>query len=190
MKKVFLYSWKVGFFIIEFFLISFLSLIIFVDSTAKERLLIPLSCLVSLLVIFVAVYFFKGISISYSKVNCVGIFSTRYSAILKDERTLTFTLLGFKIMRVEVFGYNTDGDASYPWLKEDAPTVINLFRADTTGNKKTVKKLLTYFEADESAIDAILANDECTVECEKITVSSSKNALDQNVYSIYFKETL
>ena len=189
MKKIFLFSMKIGFFFIELTLIALLSLVIYIDVTASSVMLIPLAAVISATMIFTVIFFFRGILISFDKVRCVGLFSSRYSAFIKEQRTLVITKMSQRKLKIEIFGYNNDGDDTYAWLKNDTPTIINLFRASTSGNDKSIQKILHYFDTDDELIPQIISQDNFVLELDKTIVSTVREN-DNKVYKIFFKETL
>jgi len=189
MKKVFLFSIKIAFIWIETLLIAFLALTCFVDATANQSMLLPLILLLSAGIIFTAVYFFRGVSISLERVRCVGPFSSRDDAMIKEDRTLTVTLQKRGKILVELFGYNTDGKDSYAWLKNENPTIINLFRAKANGGKRAAARILKCFEFEPECINAVLKSEKHEYSDDQMTLTSEKsnNGL---VISIHFKETI
>ena len=188
MKKVFLFSIKIGFFFIEALLISLLSLVIYID-VISSVILIPLEILISAAIIFTVIFFFRAIVISFDRVRCIGLFSSRYNAFIKKDRTLVITKMPYKVLKVEIYGYNNDGDEGYAWLRNDIPTVINLFRAKTSGGTNSIIKVLRYFEVEEDVINTLITEKEFVADHEKL-VASTEIENDCKLYKIFFKETL
>ena len=177
------------FFLLELPLAAFLALVIYIDVISSNHILIPLELIIFGAVVFTVIFLFRAVTISYDKVSCIGPFSSKYSAYIKKDRELRITRLSRSRLKIEIFGYNNDGEESYAWLKSDVPTMINLFRTKTNGTIKSIKKILNYFEVDAEMIEKAVSVEEFSAELDKITLSTSID-LENKVYSIFFKETL
>ncbi len=150
--------------------------------------LYPLMVTLCALIIFIPIYFLRGVFISYEEVRCVGFFSSKEKAIIKEDRMLAFTLLPKRKVRIELFSKNDDGDASYTWLQNEESVFINVFRARVNGKVGVIKKALRYFEIDEETIASALEKDDFSAELEKVNVMTEIENESKKVI-IYFKET-
>lgn len=189
MKKIFLFSTKLAFFLVEIPLLAFLTLVIYIDVRLTNVMLIPLAAVITAAIIFSLIFFFRAVIISFDRVRCVGPFSSRYSAFIKKDRTLVITRMPHRRLKIEIFGYNNDGDDNYSWLKNDTPTIINLFRTKTNGSNKAIQKILRYFDVEEDGIAELFSQDGITRELDKTVVSTEIDG-NNKLYRIFFKETL
>jgi len=151
--------------------------------------LYPLIIALSATVIFLALYIYKAVSISFEEIRCVGVFSSKEKAVIKQDRALVITLLKKNRIRLELFGKNNDGETSYAWLKDDEPCEINLFREKINGSAKRAKKILRYFGVEEEQIEGIFDKNDAEFITEDINLSSvTKDGLKS--IKIYFNKTL
>ena len=157
-----------------------------VDSPFK---LYPLMVILCALIIFIPVYFLRGVFISYEEIRCVGFFSSKERAVIKEERMLVLTPLPKRKVRIELFSKNDDGDASYAWLANEEAVFVNVFRAKVNGKNGVVKKVLRFFETDEDIIAKALEKDDFSAELEKTNISTDIQN-DEKQIILYFKETL
>lgn len=159
------------------------------DAVDTPFKLYPLMVVLSALIIFIPIYFLRGVLISYEEVRCVGWFSRREKAIIKEDRTLVLTILKKRRVRIELFGKNDDGESSYAWLANETPVDINLYRSKVNGSLGVAKRILRYFEADDETIEKALQSDDFSAELEKIKVMTEIENESKKI-AIYFKETL
>ena len=156
-----------------------------VDTTFK---LYPLMVILCALILFIPVYFLRGVFISYEEIRCVGFFSSKEKAIIKEDRTLILTPLPKRKVRIELFAKNDDGESSYAWLANEEMFFVNVFRARVNGKSGVVKKTLRYFEIGEDVISEVLENDSFSAELEKVKVMTEVENEEKKVI-VYFKET-
>ena len=157
-----------------------------VDSPFK---LYPLMVILCALILFIPVYFLRGVLISYEEVRCVGFFSSKEKAIIKEDRTLVLTVLPKRKVRIELFAKNDDGESSYAWLANEASVFVNVFRARVNGKEGIVRRTLRYFEIDEDVISDAIENDNFSAELEKVKVMTDIENESKKVI-VYFKQTL
>jgi hypothetical protein len=190
MKSIFLFSSRLRVYITEFPPVALLIVSIIFNNKAENLLkLYPLIIVLSALVIFIGIYFFRGVLIKKEEVRAVGFFSTREKAVIKKERALVITVLPKKKLRIELFGDGKDGLNTYTWLKEEEQREINLFRAKGIGKAKKAKKILSFFNINDEHIQKAFEGDKFSVEYEKLIFSSSIRD-ESRVLRIYFKETV
>lgn len=151
--------------------------------------LYPLMVILCALILFIPIYFLRGVFISYEEVRCVGFFSSKEKAIIKEDRMLVLTLLPKKKVRIELFSKNDDGEASYAWLENEEAVYVNIFRARVNGKSGVIKRILRYFEIDEDVITSALENENFSAKLEKVNVASGIEN-ESKMVSVYFKETL
>ena len=175
MKSVFLFRTKFRMYWVLLPLLALLLASIYYNQFADNLLkLYPIITVTICGMIFILIYFFRGIKISYDEIRDVGLFSGRDSAIINEGKTLIFKIK--KRGRVDITLWGNDGvTADLDWLKStgDAPRDISLFRGKTIGGKRAVKRVLKYFEVPDFDIVRILLNEEfekdysiVSVKCE------------------------
>ena len=190
MKRVFLLSTKFRFFLLEIPPILLLIPTVKYNNVVKSLMhLYPLMVMLCALIIFIPIYFFCGIIVSNEEVKCIGAFSSKDKATIKKERTLVITVLKKRRLLVELYGKNDDGENTYPWLRNEKNTEINLFRAKSNGTSRTLCKILKYFGADAADIERLLTSDGFKADYEKTTFASEISTEAKKV-KIFFKETI
>ena len=122
--------------------------------------------------VFIALYFFRAIRISYSEICYIGKFSSQDRAVINKGKTLILRLGAGSTVKVELFG--NDGHA--PLYASDSyaqgkPVDINLFRGSVIGGERSVRKVLEYFGASKDQSIEIVAS-ECSFEFENVNISS------------------
>ena len=153
MKKLLFLSTKPILFWVEVPpIILLIPTVIFNDSVKTLMHLYPLMIALSALVVFFAFYLFRAVSISKKEIKCIGPFSSKELAKIKEGRTLLITAVKKRRLKLELFGRNDDGEGAYEWLKNEDPSEINLFRATINGGARTAKKIIAYFENDKTTI--------------------------------------
>ena len=190
MKKLLFFSTKPFLFWVELPPAIFLVPAIIYNSSVEGLMkLYPLIFALSATIIFFALYIYKAVSISYEEIRCIGLFSSKDRAVIKQDRALVITLLKKNRIKLELFGKNNDGDSSYAWLKDDDPAEINLFREKINGSTRTAKKILRYFKVDESQIKNLFENDAFEFVSDELSVSSIMKDEIKTV-RIYFNKTI
>ena len=121
--------------------------------------LYPLIIISSLMIIFIAVYFFRGVLVSTAEVRCIGYFSSRDEATIEKNKTLALTIGARGMLTLEIFTDGQEGYDMYTWMKSDIPHEINVFRAKARGGERAVKKILSIFDIETEDIEASLAED-------------------------------
>lgn len=190
MKKIFLFSTKLWVYLTEIAPIILLTVsIIYNDEVKTVMKLYPLITVLSALIIFIAVYFFRGVSLSFDELKCIGWFSSRDKATVKKDRAVVISVLKRRRIRIELFGRSDDGESAYSWQKGEDVGEINLFRAKANGNLKTVKKLLKYFGVPISDTEQIISDEAFSKNYGDVTVSS-ETVNEEKRFRIYFNETM
>ena len=190
MKKLLFFSTKPRVFWVELPpIILLIPSIIFNSKVNTLMRLYPLIFALSGITIFFALYFYRAVSLSYEEIKCIGLFSTKDKAVIKEDRALVITFLKKRRVRLEVFGKNDDGEGSYSWLRNDEPAEINLFRAKINGGTNQAKKILRYFKVDEAMIDEISECNGAEFDSAELSVST-KSTDELKEIRIYFKKTI
>lgn len=119
--------------------------------------------------IFIFIYFFRVIRISYDEIRYIGLFTSRDSAVINEGKTLIIERGRGKRLKVSLFG-NDGVLADLDWLKStgDAPRDISLFRGKAIGGERAVRKVLKFFAVGEDDIKEILLGGMTSYENELI----------------------
>ena len=189
MKSVFLFSTNMRFFISEIPLIAlYVVALIYNPHATNATKLYPLQIGLLALIAFIAVYFFRGITLSFSEIKHVGRFSPRYKAIINKGKTLIFRLKPHKKMDVILFGNNGEPPLYSDDEETCAPIDIDLFTGHTLGGKRTLIRALKNFGASDN--DAMTLIDSQT-EIELENVKFNSEAFDGcHEVRIFFKATV
>ena len=160
MKKLFLFSTKLYNFwtVIPFAALLFLS-IYFNGSATGLMKLYPLMILSAAGIVFVIIFFLRGIVLTYDDARCIGLFSKKDHARYEKDFSLVVTELRHGRLLIEVFGFVSEGGIGYEWFDAASGEEINLLRARANGNRKTIKKILRYYGFDTSDIENALKSD-------------------------------
>ena len=154
MKKLLFISTKpMVFWVIVPPIILLIPTIVFNDSVKTLMKLYPLMIALSALIVFFAFYLFRAVCIYKKEIKCIGPFTSKELAKIKQERTLVITVMRKRRLKLELFGKNDDGEGLYEWLKNEDPSEINLFRANINGGVRTAEKITRYFEKEKTSID-------------------------------------
>ncbi|MBQ9071188.1 MAG: hypothetical protein IJY23_07585 [Clostridia bacterium] len=149
----------------------------------------PLIIVLSAAVIFIFVYFFRVISISIDEIRYHGLFSSRDSAFIDENKTLLISLKPRLRLGLELYGDAGDVPA-FDWMKaEDVKhRDICLFRGKAIGGKRSAARILNFFSVPKEEI-VKATNDGFFYEDDALLVKSErKNEVFQ--ISIQFKTTL
>ena len=191
MKFVFLFCTKLRVYLTELPVILLLAVAIhYNDGSDALFKLYPLQIFLGLVILFILVYFFRAITITYDEIRYHGLFSSRDSAVINKDKTIIITMKPARRLTVELFG--NDGQLpALDWLKDsDAPPVdIFLFRGKAVGGKRTVRSVLKYFGVPEEDILRAFEDSSYSSECEDVYLSAEKKE-DIHVFKIKMKETI
>ena len=190
MKKLFLFSSRLRVYLTEIPPILLLLVSIKFNAGVDTLMkLYPLIIMLSGLIIFIAVYFFRAVVIGFDEVKCIGPFSSKDKAIIAEDKSLVITVLPKRQLRVELFGNGDDLAESCAWLKDDVSSSINLFRAKANGNEKSVCRILKFFDIPYSTFTALIEKDGYAEDFENLTVSSDTQN-EAKTINIEFKNTI
>ena len=189
MKKTYLFCTKIGWFISLIPSIVLLIISIYYNESSTGLLkLYPLIIILSGIIIFIGMYFFRGVKINFEEIKCIGLFSSKESAVINANKTLYISILPKRKILLELYGANDDFE-TYAWLKSEEGTQINLFRAKALGNSSTVRKVLSYFDIEAEYIENAIKSENFSADCEKIKLTT-ETINNQKTFVIYFKETV
>ena len=188
MKNLYLFSTKLWLFVAEIPPIILLLVSIRYNAGVENIFkLYPLIVLCALAIIFILLFFFRGIILSEDGIKSYGVFGDKDSAIIRDNSRLTLTLRSNGIIKVELFGIADSENPTYHWLKDEEAREVNIYRHNAIGGKRTVGRILKFYGVDPSALSDIHKSDEYTKEYPLISLEV-KRTEDIKVFSIRFKE--
>ena len=176
MRSLILFSTKLWYFLAEIPLIFLFVLAIMKNGGSSHPLkLIPLIIITGAGIIFVFLYYARGIIISYSEVRHIGLFSERDKAMINEGKTLILTLRKRGNMRVVLFGNNGEAPLfpNNEEGEEDKPVDFNLFKGLALGRAATLKRILRFFDINEEDRESLI-RESCTAENEFVKVESTE----------------
>ncbi len=184
MKSITLFCTKMRFFLGEIPLIFLLIVsIIYNGGYDGPMKLYPLIVFCCAAIIFLAVYFFRAVKISYSEIKDIGRFSDRSIAIINAGKTIILKLKKRRTVSVELFGNDGMPPLYSPEGEDTAPIDINLFRGRVIGGTRAMKRVLKFFGAEADEIDRLIAG-EGKFEYENVNITSQndENGLEVRIF--------
>ena len=173
MKKIFLFCTRLRMYWVLLPIAALLGACIAYNEHADNLLkFYPLIILSIAAIIFIFIYFFRVISVSYDEIRYIGLFTSRDSAMINEGKTIIVERVGrAKKFAISLFG-NDGVVADLDWLKStgDAPRDISLFRGKATGGDAAIRRLLLYFGASKELSETILRGIEATADCELTSI--------------------
>ena len=190
MKNIYLFCSKIWVYLTEIPVIVLLWVTLSYNNESEDLFkFYPLIVFLCVAIIFIFVYFFRLISLSYDEVKFHGLFSSKDSAFISEGKTLTVELSRAKTIRIKLFD-DAAKEPAFEWMK--AEDVVHrdvcVFRGKAIGGAATVKKILRFYGVGEA--DAANATiDGFEYEDENILVFT-KNDGECAVTKIKFKKTI
>jgi len=133
--------------------------------------LYPLIVVMSLGIIFVPVFFFRFVKVSYDEIRYIGLFSSRDQAVINEGKTLKLRLMKAGEVRIYLLG-NDDDTTGLDWLHDDEkPSEITLFRGHCYGGKSAIGSVLLYYGVEKEDFREIYKGD-FEKSYENVTVKS------------------
>ncbi len=164
MKNIYLFSTRLYVFLTEFPLMLLLSVAIKFNEKAENLLkLYPLIVLTTGIMLFILIYFIRGIKINADEIRTVGVFASRDYVLIKPDTRIVLTDKGKRRLKLEVYGRN-DHSATYNWQRNDIPDEINLFRATAIGGAGSITSLLRFYGFDKTAADNAIESESFEAE--------------------------
>ena len=119
-------------------------------------------------IIFVLLYFFNAVILTSAKIKQFGLFSSRDSAIIKKDTSLSLTYLKNGNMRIELFALQKE--SALEWVDRDSyvPTEANVFRERIIGKNGTARRVLKFFGLDKSDIDRLIYSENASVKTDEM----------------------
>ena len=190
MKKLFLFSSRMRIYLTEIPpIVLLIASIYFNDKADTLMRLYPLIITLSALIIFIALYFFRGVVIGFDEVKCIGPYSSKSKAIIAKDKYLLITILPKRRIRIELFGDGHDLAETCVWLKNDTSDNINLFREKANGGVGTVRRILAFFGVPKDTCYKLFEADGYSENFDGVTVSSD-TVREAKTIKIYFNDTL
>ena len=176
MNSVYLLKMRLWAFLIEIPLMTLLTICWSMNSEVDGLLgLYPLIIALSGGIVFMAVYLFRLVEISWEEIRDIGLFTRRDNGLVSKGRTLELRLKAHGVVGITLMGH--DGEyAGYDWLKPEdgAPIDIALYRGNAYGGKSAIKKLLCYFGASVDEASALVEMDTARAEFEYASAVASR----------------
>ncbi len=189
MKKKYLFCTKLWFYLTEIPLALLLAVSIYYGPMTEGVFkLVPLIVTLAFAMLFILVFFFRIVVISYEEVRYRGLFSSRDRAFINKDKTLIITMRPHGNLDVDLYG-NDGQPPMFAGLKDEPPIDIYLFRGRTIGARRTVISILEYFDIPTDDARTALAKDSYFEEYELVSLSAEKRE-DIREIRIKFKETI
>ncbi len=189
MKSITLFCTKMRFFLVEIPIIYLLTVAIINNNLSGLLLkLYPLIAFCMGAIIFIAVYFFRAIRISFSEIRDIGRFSDREVAVINAGKTLILKMKNRSTVNVELFGNNGQPPLYSMENADFVPMDINLFRGRIIGGERSIKKILKFFGTSAAEAQELIAS-ECSFEYENVNISSH-NTEEGSEIRIFMKNTI
>ena len=192
MRKKYLFCTRLRVYLIELPIIILFAIALYYNQYSDELTkLYPLLIFLALSMIYIFIYFFRAISISFEEIRYHGLYSSRDHAEINEGKEIIFTLLKKRRLRVELYG-NDGRPPELSWIKDNenyTPVDIYLFRGKAIGGKRKLKSLLKYFGVAESDIDELFLKEKFEGDYEYVSLKSEIQE-DKTVVRLKMKETL
>lgn len=192
MKKKYLFCTRLRVYLTELPLIILFAITLRYNKYSDELIkFYPLMIFLCASMIFIFIYFFRMISISFSEVRYHGLYSSRDSAEINEGKEIIITMLAGRRIRVELFG-NDNKPPELSWITEDEnykPLDIYLFRGKAYGTKRNVISILKYFGVDENDIPLVFESESYSADYEYVSLVSTMNE-DKTEIRLKMKQTV
>ena len=114
----------------------------------------PLIIVSAFFIVFIMVYFFRVISINNDEIRYLGVFSSKDSALITENKTLVMALHPHYNLRLTLYE-DASISPAFEWMKaEDVMhRDVCVFRGRAVGGEKSAKKILEYFTLPKDILD-------------------------------------
>ena len=191
MNSVYLLKMRLWAFLIEIPLMTLLMICWSMNDQVDELFkLYPLIIALAAGIIFMAVYLFRLVEISWEEIRDIGFFTRRDNGLVSKGRIIELRLKAHGVVGITLMGH--DGEyAGFDWMRPEdgAPADIALYRGNAYGGKRAIGKLLRYFGADESQIAGLIEMEITKADFEYASATSSRED-DSLLIKISINETL
>ena len=176
MNSVYLLKMRLWAFLIEIPLMTLLMICWNMNSEVDELLgLYPLIIALAGGIIFLAVYLFRLVEVSWEEIRDIGLFTRRDSGLISKGRTIELRLKAHGVVGITLMGHDSEY-AGFDWLRPEdgAPSDIALYRGNAYGGKSAIKKLLCYFGASADDASALVEMNSTSAEFEYASAVASR----------------
>ena len=135
--------------------------------------------------LFIAVYFFRFISITTDEVRSHALFSSaRDREFIKEGCTLVLTRKKGKRLDVDLWAH--DDTPAFDWMKDDDDITkdLRVFHGIAIAGKRSVMDILEYFTVEPQLLEDAVSTDGFSYENENVSVKSS---LQNDVFRVKIK---
>lgn len=200
MKKIHFFCTRLRYFWTEIPLIALLVISIYYNQFANSDpetgnvgifKLYPLIIICSAAIVFVFLFLFRMVGLSFQEINDVGLFSGKDSAAIEEGRFLLLTRK--KRRRTQITLHCVDDDPALPWAKREIgeePLIVRLFKGNLVGVKRPCRRVLKYYGVDECDIPRILTEVGFERTYDKVTVSTFNNDVGEFTVKIMINVTI
>lgn len=189
MKKKYLFCTKIWFYISEIPLLFLLYVACYYNFTSENPWqFIPLILILTAVIVFIGIYYFRLISVSYEMLRYHGLFSSHDSAMINKDKTLIITMKRRSYLGISLYG-NDGKPPMFEGLRDEGSIDIYLFRGRAVGGKGTAKSILRYFGIPEVDIEAAFSNETHASETDDISFTA-EHTEDIREFRLKFKRTV
>lgn len=139
--------------------------------------------------IFIALYFFRAVTVSYTEIKHIGLFSRREKAMINEKKTLIITEMKRGRLKIVLFGNNgLPPIYADPEAEESLPVDIHLFDGTVLGRGRAIKRILRFFSLSDTEAEELLSR-ESEISLDFLTATSSFGE-DGREIRLYFTKTV
>lgn len=203
MKSIHFFCTRLRYFWIEIPLVAMLAISIYFNNLAKYAedqtawnsmgvfKLYPFIILCAAAAVFVLLYFFRMVSLSFQQVKDIRIFGDKDDAVIEEGRYLLLTKK--KGHTTELSLHCIDTEPALAWARREPneePLVVRLFHRKLVGYHRPCRRILKYYGCKSADIERIFACDGFSSEYEKVGVSSYTNDSGEKTIRIDIRVTV
>lgn len=203
MKSIHFFCTKLRYFWTEIPLVAMLVISIYFNNAAKNAAdqtawdamgvfkLYPFIIVCAAAVIFVLLYFFRMVSLSFQQVKDIGLFGDKDDATVEEGRYLLLTKK--KGHTTELSLHCIDTEPALAWAKREPneePLVVRLFHSKLVGYRRPCRRILKYYGCSSADIEQVFACNGFAREYEKVGISSYVNECGEKTIRIDIRVTV
>ena len=150
----------------------------------------PLIIFLMGMIIFLSVYFFRLVEISWEEIRDIGRFTRGDYATIYEGKSLHIKLLSHGRIKLTLTGFDIEY-AGFDWMKSDdgEPHEVAMYRGNAYGGERGVRSLLSYFGVSESDFVEILGDGSFMSDYEHVSVTAA-NEDDGRLITVRINHTL
>ena len=190
MKSIYFFCTKPWIYLTELPILFMLRIALIFNSQSDEIFkFYPLIIALSAAIIFIFVYFFRAISISYDEIRYHGLFSSHDSATIEENKTLIISIKPKFKLGFELYG-DVGKEPLFDWMKaeEAEHRDVCIFRGKAIGGKKSALRVLKFFGVPACDLSEC-TEDSCLYEDGNIKVNCERKNENLEI-SVKFKTTI